>query len=129
MADTLDMAALEREHREWLAEIRAANSDLEERLGALGITLDYDDERDILFCRFGPPTEALTESVDDLVYVRVDPDTLKIVGLEILHARTALAERPAVATFLLHAAAATAPDALLPLTSRLATDIEVLIAA
>jgi hypothetical protein len=37
----------------------------------------------------GPPQEALTESVDDWLGLRVDPETLKIVGFEVLHAQAA----------------------------------------
>jgi hypothetical protein len=100
MADTLDVAALEREHLELVQRIWAANDDLAERMNALGVTTDYDAELDILFTRIGPPVEALTESVDDHVGLRVDPDTLKIVGWEILEPRTASAAVFAIAMLL-----------------------------
>jgi hypothetical protein len=83
------MAALEREHVAWLREIWAANNDLAERMAALGVTSDLDADTDILFVTIGPPQEALTESVDDWLGLRVDPETLKIVGFEVLHAQAA----------------------------------------
>ena len=94
MADTLDMAALEREHREWIREIIAANGDLAQRMAQLGITSEYDENEDILFVTIGPPVEALTETVANCVGSRVDPDTLKLVGLEILHAQDVAIKSP-----------------------------------
>ena len=87
MADTLDMPALEREHREWIQKIIAANGDLAQRMAELGIISEYDEDEDILFVTIGPPVEALTETVANCVGLRVDPDTLKLVGLEIMHAQ------------------------------------------
>ncbi len=48
--------------------------------------LQLDHEADILYLTFGDPEEALSVPVDaneDDVYLRVEPETLKIVGLDI----------------------------------------------
>ncbi|HEY7067424.1 MAG TPA: DUF2283 domain-containing protein [Chloroflexota bacterium] len=97
MADSsaLDMTALAKEHHEWLLSILAANDDLAERIEALGVSMDYDEEDDALFVNFGPLVEALTESVNGVVYVRVDPDTLKIYGVEVWGVRALVAEAAA----------------------------------
>ena len=87
MAETLDLAAAARDHAALLAQIAAANHDLATRIQMLGVSVVYDDDIDILFCQFGPPTEALTETVNDWLAVRVDPETLKILGFELMSLR------------------------------------------
>jgi hypothetical protein len=82
------MAAVEHEHHEWIQEIMAANRDLAQRMAQLGIQSEYDDTEDILFVTIGPPAEAYTETVGNAIGLRVDPTTLKLVGLEILHAQS-----------------------------------------
>ena len=105
MADpnTLDMTALAQEHHEWLLHILAANQDLAERIQTLGVSVDYDEEDDALFITFGPPVEALTESLDGITYLRVDPDTLKIYGLEVWGFRMFVAQVAAGARLWWHA--------------------------
>jgi uncharacterized protein YuzE len=96
MADsTLDMTMLEQEHRAWLPRILATNEDLADRIQALGVSVDYDEDDDALFIYFGPPVEALTESVNGVVYIRVDPDTLKIYGVEVWGVRSLITEAAA----------------------------------
>jgi len=47
------------------------------------ITLDYDEEADVLYFTFGEPKDALTEEMGN-IGVRVDPATKEIVGLTII---------------------------------------------
>ena len=47
------------------------------------ITLDYDEEADVLYFTFGDPKEALTEEIGN-IGVRVDPKTNDIVGLTVI---------------------------------------------
>ncbi|MCH7811492.1 MAG: DUF2283 domain-containing protein [Chloroflexi bacterium] len=67
-------------------ELLAANSDLEERLGSLNIVVTYDAEFDIFLLSLGEPQPAITEEISSGhgLQVRLDPETLKIVGFEIL---------------------------------------------
>ena len=67
-------------------QILAANSDLEERLGSLNVVVTYDAEFDIFLLSLGEPQPAITEEVSSGhgLQVRLDPETLKIVGFEIL---------------------------------------------
>lgn len=66
------------------AEISRVNYDLSDRIMNEGITLDYNPEADVLSITIGDPKSAITEPwLDDAMY-RVDPDTLKIVGIEIV---------------------------------------------
>jgi uncharacterized protein YuzE len=60
-----------------------ANKDLEERLRTSGIRVGYDREHDMLLITIGEPQEAITEEVSKGLYVRVDPETEKIVGMTI----------------------------------------------
>jgi len=60
-----------------------ANSDLEERLRKSEFKVGYDSEHDMLLVTIGAPQEALTEQVSKRLYVRVDPETDKIVGMTI----------------------------------------------
>ncbi len=67
-----------------LGEIRKANADLSQRIQSEDVTIAYNPEADVLSIAIGAPRPALTEPRDgDLLY-RVDPDTLKIVGVEIV---------------------------------------------
>lgn len=88
------MEALDREHLAVLARIRAANADLQERLESLGVTVSYDREDDVLMLLFGRPEEAMSESIDNTLLLRVHPETLKIVGVEVVGLRAHLADRP-----------------------------------
>ena len=63
---------------------REANEDYLKRIEELGVVAIYDSVLDALFIEIGGPREALTEHVVDNVMVRVEPETLEIVGLEIL---------------------------------------------
>ncbi len=60
-----------------------ANKDLEERLRTSDVRVGYDREHDMLLITIGEPQEAITEEVSKGLYVRVDPDTDKIVGMTI----------------------------------------------
>jgi len=60
-----------------------ANKDLEERLRTTDVRVGYDREHDMLLITIGEPQEAITEEVSRGLYVRVDPDTEKIVGMTI----------------------------------------------
>lgn len=73
----------ERHQAQVLAVLRA-NDDLAERSAALGVTTLYDEDDDVLRTLIGPPVEAATESVDHTVLLRYDPETLKLLGIEVL---------------------------------------------
>ena len=67
-----------------IEDIRRANFDLGERVESEELSLDYNPEADVLTITVGEPRSAITEPwLDDILY-RVDPDTLKIVGIEIV---------------------------------------------
>ena len=65
-------------------EISRVNFDLSDRIMAEGVTLDYNPEADLLTVTIGEPREAITEPLLDDVLYRVDPETMKIVGVEII---------------------------------------------
>ena len=68
--------------------IQQVNFDLADRMESEGVTLFYDPETDVLSITIGEPREAITEPmVDDIMY-RVDPETLKILGFEIVQFQT-----------------------------------------
>ena len=48
----------------------------------------------------GEPQEAVMESVRNRLYLRVDPETLKIVGIEIPHVSRRLQDDPVLTEFL-----------------------------
>jgi hypothetical protein len=94
---------LAHEHETIMAAIRAANDDLEARVLSLGLHVAYDRADDTLILTIGPLVEATTESIANTVLVRVDPDTLKCVGLEVLGFKALLRERPPLPASLLAA--------------------------
>jgi hypothetical protein len=65
-------------------KFKDANRDYIARIEREGLFAIYDATLDTLFLEIGGPKEALTEHVWDNVMVRIDPDTLEVVGLEIL---------------------------------------------
>ncbi len=67
-----------------LDEILRANADLGRRIDALGISVFYDEEFDIFQIAIGEPVEAITEEIKDGLQMRLDPESLKIVGYEVL---------------------------------------------
>lgn len=63
---------------------KEANRDYISRIEREGLSAIYDATLDTLFLEIGGPKEALTEHVLDNIMLRIDPETLEIVGLEIL---------------------------------------------
>ena len=61
-----------------------ANRDYLERIERDGLRAVYDSTLDTLFIEIGGPKEGLSEHLADNVMLRIDPDTLQIIGLEIL---------------------------------------------
>ena len=64
-------------------DVWRANRDLKERMESSQIDIGYDAEFDMLLVTIGSAQEAITEQIDDQVYIRLDPETLKIVGLTV----------------------------------------------
>jgi hypothetical protein len=64
-----------------ITEIVDANQDLKERLIGSRLDVVYDSEEDMFFITIGDRVEALTETVNNTILLRYDPDTLKIVGI------------------------------------------------
>lgn len=48
------------------------------------ITIDYDEEADVLYLSFGEPKEAITEEFGN-VGVRVNEETKEIVGITVVN--------------------------------------------
>lgn len=61
-----------------------ANKNYVDRIEQDGAHVVYDATLDTLFVEFGGPTEALSEHYSDNIMIRIDPDSLQIVGFEIL---------------------------------------------
>ncbi len=114
------MVALEREHEAALERSVAANQDLPDRVRALGAMVYYDPEDDVLLLTVGKPAPAITETVDDFLLLRLEPETWKIIGVEILGLHDFLAAHPEAAQradgFLAHAKRAPGKYVELPLS-------------
>lgn len=52
-----------------------------------GISLDYDNENDVLYLYFEKVQEAVSREIADGVFVRLDPNTDQVVGVTILDLR------------------------------------------
>jgi hypothetical protein len=65
-------------------KLSAANKDSVDRIEREGVHLVYDATLDTLFIEFGGPKEAVSEHVVDNIMLRIEPETLQIVGCEIL---------------------------------------------
>jgi len=49
-----------------------------------GISLDYDNENDVLYLHFEKVQEAVSREIADGVFVRLNPNTDQVVGVTIL---------------------------------------------
>lgn len=84
---------LAREGRTFLKNVLEENRDLTSRLQQLSVTIAYDRDDDTFLVTLGEPQEALTESLaGGHLYLRVDPESLKIMGIEIPDLTTRLAD-------------------------------------
>lgn len=63
---------------------------------------EYDSEDDTLIVYIGENQEALSPSIENELFLRVDPDTLKIVGAELLHFRDHMRDRSDLLNVVLH---------------------------
>lgn len=93
---------LRQQHADVLTRIAEANQDLNERARELPVRAEYDLDDDTLILAIGEEQEALSPSVDNELFLRVDPDTLKIIGVELLHFSDHLRDHSAVSNFVLH---------------------------
>jgi hypothetical protein len=80
---TAVIARLAREHHDMLRALFAANDDLRDRVARLGVVAEYDPDEDYFGLVIGGPAEATTESLANTILFRVEPETLKLVGIEI----------------------------------------------
>jgi hypothetical protein len=88
------MHHLEAEHAEMIRAIVAANHDLAARSHSLGVRAEYDPDEDAISVTIGPTVETSTESVDNRFYFSVEPETLKIVGIDIFGVRDLVTNPP-----------------------------------
>ena len=65
-------------------KLMEANRDYLDRIERKGLQAVYDARLDTLFIEIGGPEEALSEHLVDNIMLRINPDTLQVVGLEIL---------------------------------------------
>lgn len=96
------LSALGREHVDLVRRVLGANDDLAERAGDLGIRSIYSPQDDTWSTYIGPSAEALTVNVDDHLLLRYDPESLKLIGLEIIELRGYLSQRPEALRLLLN---------------------------
>jgi hypothetical protein len=80
-----------------LREILAANEDLGQRLATLPVWVLYEPDEDLFSLILDRPQEALTEETDSEIYVRVHPETMKIVAFEIPRLGRRIRDDPTIA--------------------------------
>lgn len=70
-----------------MQQVARLNDDLLQRLIVEGVTLTYDEDGDTLFLTIGQGVLALTEHVVYGIHARIEPESLHIVGVDILQFR------------------------------------------
>ncbi|MHB8577780.1 MAG: hypothetical protein ACYDCQ_20910, partial [Dehalococcoidia bacterium] len=60
----------------------------------LGVRATYDHDDDLLSVVVGEPSAAITESIENGLYIRIDPDSEKIVGFEVYDIRSHIIAEP-----------------------------------
>jgi len=104
-------AKLVKEGEAFFKSVLQANEDLAARFRELSVYIAHDRDDDTFILTLGEPQEALTESLDgSRIYVRIDPDTLKIVGIEIPDLTTRLNDDPVVKSIWAAARTVAAPS-------------------
>ena len=66
----------------------------------LTVNILFDRDDDTFVLTVGDPQDAIAESINNYLYLRVDPDSLKIVGIEIPHVSRRLNDQPLLAEML-----------------------------
>ncbi len=100
-------------HEEMLRRIIRANTDLHERVASLPVRMVYEADDDVLYIDFGDPQPSATESVENSLYLRVHPETLKLHGIEVHHFSRRLPESPplrALLSLIVHMAVPSAEE-------------------
>jgi hypothetical protein len=77
-----------------LANVRASNADILERLSAQGANVYYDPEDDTLIATVGDQSAAVCLDFDDVLMIRHDPVTWKILGFEVPSVQAFLQAHP-----------------------------------
>lgn len=75
---------IEKERQEFLQEVTWRNRNVMRQLHRRGLLFEYDPEIDILTATFGRRRPAITQSVDQNLELRLDPETLMLCGFEVL---------------------------------------------
>ena len=65
-------------------KVLEANWDYIDRMERDGVRAVYDSKLDSLFIEIGGPKEALNEHLVDNIMLRIEPESLEVVGMEIL---------------------------------------------
>lgn len=71
-----------------MQQVARLNDGLLQRLIHEGVTLTYDEDGDSLFLTIGMGVPALTEHFVYGIYIRIEPESLRIVGVDILQFRS-----------------------------------------
>jgi hypothetical protein len=88
------MQQIQKDNASFWDEVVVANADFEERAGQLGVTFTYDADDDTLMIDVGPRLPSLTHDIDGVRLVRIDPNSLKIVGFDIVGLKANIGELP-----------------------------------
>lgn len=86
------IAELQAEYDAAVQRVLGANPDWATGILRDDLSVYYDDEDDLAIVLFGPLTDCVMLELDDWIWVRLDPQTDRIIGLEFPHA---LAQRAA----------------------------------
>ena len=82
-AGTDVVSALDQHRRAFMTEFLKHNEDLLDRLRAEAVSAVFDQQENILSLAIGPVRKAMSFSADGEFYLRVDPDTYKLISVEL----------------------------------------------
>lgn len=74
-------------HQGALNTLFLKNPDLISRLQSEDVTYGYDVDHEIFWIQIGEIKEAITESINNSIYLRYDPDSGKVVGIEFMKSK------------------------------------------
>jgi len=93
------ISEFERAHAALINEIIAANQDFAERAANATLRVIFDSDEDLFIFELGGPQASMTESVHNTIFLRVDPNTLKLNGIEFYNCRKLAETEPTFRDF------------------------------
>ncbi len=76
-----------------IEKAKRALAELTEQIKVRDIPFDYDEAEDIIYFTLGPSDEAITVPLDEGLYVDIDTESNRLVGIELIRFRKSFCQQ------------------------------------